>query len=70
MEVAFIPQKIADHLKEYIQRAGIYSESIIFSISYIAACSIVVKVASFLESICFQMTPGIMKPHAQVAVEL
>ena len=43
MEVAFIPQKIADRLKEYIQTADIDSESKIFPISYTAAWSIVVK---------------------------
>ena len=43
IEVAFIPQKICDRLKDYIQSAGIESQSRIFPISYKAAWSIVVK---------------------------
>ena len=43
IEVAFIPQKISDRLKDYIQTAGIESQSRIFPISYTAAWSIVVK---------------------------
>jgi integrase/recombinase XerD len=43
MEIAFIPQKISDRLKDYIQNTGIEPQSRLFPISYTAAWSIVVK---------------------------
>jgi len=43
IDVAFIPQKISDRLKEYIQATQIDPESKIFPISYTAAWSIVAK---------------------------
>ena len=42
-EVVFIPQKIADRLREYIQMKGIESEDRIFPITYNAARIIVNK---------------------------
>ncbi|MBW2634031.1 MAG: site-specific integrase [Deltaproteobacteria bacterium] len=46
IEVAFIPQKISDRLKDYIQHIGINPQSRIFPISYTAAWSIVHSTAS------------------------
>jgi integrase len=61
MEVAFIPQKIADRLKEYIQTAEIDSESKIFPISYTAAWSIVVKAGKLVG---IHLRPHDLRRHA------
>ena len=61
IEVAFIPQKIADRLKEYIQDTGIDAESKIFPISYTAAWSIVVKAGKLVG---IQLKPHDLRRHA------
>ena len=61
MEVAFIPQKIADRLKVYIQTAGIESQARIFPISYTAAWSIVVKAGKLVG---IHLRPHDLRRHA------
>ena len=60
-EVAFIPQKISDRLKEYIQTAGIESQARIFPISYTAAWSIVVKAGKLVG---IHLRPHDLRRHA------
>ena len=60
-EVAFIPQKIADRLKEYIQIAGIESQARIFPISYTAAWSIVIKAGKLVG---IHLRPHDLRRHA------
>ncbi len=47
-EIAFIPQKIADRLKEFIQQQEISPQKCIFPISYTAAWTIVVKAGNLM----------------------
>ena len=61
MEVAFIPQKIADRLKEYIQHSGLKPQSKIFPISYTAAWSIVVKAGKLVG---IHLRPHDLRRHA------
>jgi len=61
IEVAFIPQKISDRLKDYIQTAGIESQSRIFPISYTAAWSIVVKAGKLVG---IHLRPHDLRRHA------
>ena len=61
VEVAFIPQKISDRLKEYIQTAKIELESKIFPISYTAAWSIVVKAGKLVG---IHLRPHDLRRHA------
>ena len=42
-EIVFIPQKIADRLKEYVTRKGIGSDQRIFPLSYTAGREVVNK---------------------------
>ena len=60
-EVAFIPQKISDRLKDYIQTAGIESQARIFPISYTAAWSIVVKAGKLVG---IHLRPHDLRRHA------
>ena len=60
-EVAFIPQKISDRLKEYIQTAKINQDCKIFPISYIAAWSIVVKAGKLVG---IHLHPHDLRRHA------
>ena len=61
VEVAFIPQKISDRLKEYIQDTGIEPQAKIFSISYTAAWSIVVKAGKMVG---IHLRPHDLRRHA------
>ena len=61
VEVAFIPQKISDRLKEYIQTTGIDPKSKIFPISYTAAWSIVVKAGKLVG---IHLRPHDLRRHA------
>ena len=60
-EVAFIPQKISDRLKEYIQAAQLPPDSKIFPISYTAAWSIVVKAGKMVG---IHLSPHDLRRHA------
>jgi integrase len=61
IEVAFIPQKISDRLKDYIQTAGIEFQSRIFPTSYTAAWSIVVKAGKLVG---IHLRPHDLRRHA------
>jgi len=60
-EVVFIPQKLADRLKEYIREKEIKSEERIFPITYTAALAMVKKRAFWLGSISARMICGDMR---------
>jgi integrase/recombinase XerD len=60
-EIAFIPQKISDRLKEYIQYTGLQPQSRIFPISYTAAWSIVVKAGNLVG---IHLRPHDLRRHA------
>jgi integrase/recombinase XerD len=60
-EVAFLPQKVADRLKNYISDNGIKPEDRIFPITY-AAARIVVKKAGDLVGI--HLKPHDLRRHA------
>ncbi len=61
LEVVFIPQKIADRLKDYIREKGIDSHDRIISISYSAA-RIIVKRAGMMVNI--DLKPHDLRRHA------
>ena len=60
-EMVFIPQKISDRLKEYIQHTGLKPQSRIFPISYTAAWSIVVKAGNLVG---IHLWPHDLRRHA------
>ncbi|MFC1876941.1 tyrosine-type recombinase/integrase [Thermodesulfobacteriota bacterium] len=60
-EIVFIPQKISDRLKEYIQYTGLKPQSRIFPISYTAAWSIVVKAGNLVG---IHLRPHDLRRHA------
>ena len=48
MEVVFVPQKIADRLKEYIEQKGITPDERIFPLTYQGARAVVVKAGNLV----------------------
>ena len=61
MEVVFIPKKVADRLKEYIQDKGIKPDERIFPITYSAARMVVIKAA---ELVGINLRPHDLRRHA------
>jgi integrase/recombinase XerD len=61
-EVVFIPQKIADRLKEYIREKGIKPEGRIFPITYTAARAMVKKFGLLAGVHLPRTTSGDMRP--------
>lgn len=61
MEVVFIPQKLADRLKGYIQDKGIDPDKRIFPISYSAARMAVIKAG---ELVGINLRPHDLRRHA------
>lgn len=61
MEVVFIPQKLADRLKGYIQDKGIGPDERIFPISYSAARMAVIKAG---ELVGINLRPHDLRRHA------
>jgi len=61
IEVAFIPHKISDRLKDYIQHTAINPQSRIFPISYTAAWSIVVTAGKLVG---IHLRPHDLRKHA------
>ena len=61
MEVVFIPKKVADRLKEYIQVKGIKPDVRIFPITYSAARMIVIKAG---ELVGIKLRPHDLRRHA------
>ena len=51
-EAVFIPQKVADRLKEYVREKGIEPDQRIFSITYPAARAVVKKVGKLVGIKC------------------
>jgi integrase/recombinase XerD len=62
-EVVFIPQKVADCLKEYIQAKGIGSDQWILPISYTAARRVVNKAG---EVVGIHLRPHDLRRHAAI----
>jgi len=60
-EIVFIPQKIADRLKEYITRKGIGSDQRIFPISYTAGREVVNKAGKVVG---IRLKPHDLRRHA------
>ena len=48
MEVVFVPQKVADRLKEYIEQKGIGPDERIFPLTYQGARAVVVKAGNLV----------------------
>ena len=69
-EVVFIPQKLADRLKEYIRGKEIKSEERIFPITYAAARAMVKKAGLLVESISALMICGDMRQRLLPGQEL
>jgi len=61
MEVVFIPQKVADRLKEYIRDKGIGSNERIFPITYAAARMVVIKAGKLVG---IKLRPHDLRRHA------
>jgi len=61
MEVAFIPKKVADRLKEYIRDKGIKPDERIFPITYSAARMIVIKAGELVD---IKLRPHDLRRHA------
>jgi len=61
MEVVFIPIKVADRLKEYIQIKGIKPDEKIFPITYSAARMIVIKAGKLVST---KLRPHDLRRHA------
>jgi integrase len=57
-EVVFIPQKVADRLKEYIKEKGIEPDQRIFPITYNAARMMVIKAGKMVVLNCGRMIYG------------
>ena len=60
-EVVFIPQKVADRLKEYIREKGIRSDQRIFPITYPAARAVVKKAGKLVG---INLKPHDLRRHA------
>jgi len=61
MELVFIPQKVADRLKEYIRDKGIGPDERIFPITYAAARIIVIKAGKLVG---IDLRPHDLRRHA------
>ena len=61
MEVVFIPQKVADRLKEYIRDKGIGPDERIFPITYAAARMVVIKAGKLVG---IKLRPHDLRRHA------
>ena len=61
-EVVFIPQKVADRLKEYVKESGAGPEQRVFPISYNAARIMVRKAGGWWAFICGHMICDGMRP--------
>ena len=61
MELVFIPQKVADRLKEYIRDKGIGPDERIFPITYAAARMVVIKAGKLVGS---KLRPHDLRRHA------
>ena len=61
MEVVFIPRKVADRLKKYIQDKGIKPDERIFPITYSAARIIVIKAGKLVG---VDLRPHDLRRHA------
>lgn len=60
-EVVFIPQKVADRLKEYVRTKGIEPDRRIFPITYPAARAVVKKAGKLVE---IKVSPHDLRRHA------
>jgi len=61
MEIVFIPQKVADRLKEYIRDKGIGPDERIFPITYAAARMVVIKAGQLVG---IKLRPHDLRRHA------
>ena len=61
MELVFIPQKVADRLKEYIRDKGIGPDERIFPITYAAARMVVIKAGKLVG---IKLRPHDLRRHA------
>ncbi len=61
MEVVFIPQKVADRLKEYIEQKGIGPDERIFPLTYQGARAVVVKAGNLVG---IHLRPHDLRRHA------
>ncbi len=61
LELVFIPQKVADRLKEYIEQKGIGPDERIFSLTYQGARAVVVKASNLVG---IHLRPHDLRRHA------
>ena len=61
MEIVFIPQKVAERLKEYIRDKGIGTDERIFPITYAAARMVVIKAGKLVG---IELRPHDLRRHA------